>query len=152
MSGFQKRYDPKLDRTLGDPAKDKIKAKIEKELTENLFLEDNSKDKLGLPDLIVREKVTNKALRYYEPEAKTNWAGGDFPYPTVHVPARKKKYIEAVGAENLTFIIVSKDQNRFLLVPASKLARTIKKVNRFSNGQEEEFLEFNLSDCKVCDF
>lgn len=92
-------------------------------------------------DLIGRDKADG-ALFGVEVEVKHNWHGPWFPFDTVHYPARKTKFMDAMG--EVYFCTVNTDRTHCLLLSVSQQtnARLVRKQSSVTSS--EWFIEFPI--------
>lgn len=87
MKSIVKKFSPELYSLHDKNAKDTVINYFKKE---NIYLIENP-DKYGI-DLL--DKIGNQINMGIEVEHRTNWVGTPFPYTTINVPYRKRKYAE----------------------------------------------------------
>lgn len=80
--------------------------------------------------------ATNKAMSY-EVEVKHNWEAGEFPFDSVHIPARKLKFLD----RPVKFVILSSNKNWAIVIDGEvvRASRVIQKDTKFTKG--ESFIE-----------
>src|SRR5574343_269466 len=64
---------------------------------------------------------------YVEVEVKLVWTAPRFPWPTLQIPCRKERLIQAVGPDNLAFWILSGDMTKALVTSAHTLLKSKRK-------------------------
>jgi len=80
----------------------------------------------------------------WEVEVKHNWRGKRFPFTSVHISARKKKFCEP----NHHFIMLNHERTIFLTVSAPDFV-TCKVVTKDTiYTEKEQFVEIPLSKCR----
>lgn len=89
---------------------------------------------------------------WHEVEVKTRWTpryGWPRIWKTVHIPARKMKFIEA-ERERLTFWVFREDLESALTVNASVvLASPLVVVPNNEGGENERFFDIPFDSCRV---
>jgi hypothetical protein len=115
-SGY-KQFSKQLHTSYDSPARAAVLAYLE---SNDLYAVEND-DRFG-PDLVV---YTGFRPKYYvEPEVKLSWQathlGGQFPFATVQVPARKQKFLK-LGLP-VEFWILREDLQYALVIPDQVLA------------------------------
>lgn len=80
--------------------------------------------------------ATNKAMSY-EVEVKHNWDAGEFPFDSVHIPARKLKFLN----QPVKFVILSSNRNWAIVIDGEvvKASKIIEKDTKLTRG--ERFIE-----------
>ena len=77
---------------------------------------------------------------YHEVEVKHNWKGDVFPFRTVHIPARKLKFANALSY----FVILNHERSHLLVIPGIQLLESpvISKSTIYT--EDEEFVEVTI--------
>jgi len=136
-----KVYDKSLDDEYGKPA--------EKVVVDFLKSSPGIRDIVLYPfgtkdvDLLVHYGVRSSFTA--DVERRANWKSGPFPFRTVNVPFRKKKFIDRAG---LFYYFVVRDDLKFLLILDGKViegAPVIKSENRYTE-EPDEFYSVPLSE------
>jgi len=73
----------------------------------------DNKDKYGI-DLVGYNVYTEDICRYVEVEVKSSWKEGSFPYSSVNIPFRKKKFF--VEPSEVWFCMVRADGNALIAI------------------------------------
>lgn len=146
MQGKYKTFSNSLYNENDSPARAAV---IEYISSSGLMVKDNP-DKYG-PDLIVHKGLGKKS-HYVEVEVKKVWAGGQdtFPWTTVQIPARKKKFLD-VGLP-IEFFILRADLRMAIVIPDFVLGASplVEVKNKYiPNG--EMFFQVDISQCDLVD-
>ena len=94
------------------------------------------------PDLCVVSQ--DNVEFYFEVEQKNNWGKGNFPFPTLQIPERKRKFAELPAI----FCVLNKYHTRMATVKASKVISSpvVEVSNRYVKSGE---LFFQVPVCDV---
>lgn len=92
-------------------------------------------------DLIGISRITGIQSEF-EVEVKHNWSGSEFPFGTVHIPARKLKFVSPTSY----FVIVNHERTHLLILRASRLtdAPVVRKSTIYTT--DEQFVEIPYDD------
>jgi len=85
---------------------------------------------------------------YVEVEYAIRWSGGAWPYPTVHIPKRKKKYTSL--SVPTFFVVVNGGYDQMLLIPEECVlssAVVVVKTKYNEIGEAEEF--YDVDTCHI---
>lgn len=117
-------------------------------LTENVREIELNSNRYGV-DLLY-STIRPRARRGLEAEVKRAWAGGPFPYDTIDIPHRKRKYFEAGN----DFFMLSADRQHYLFLKAeSILASPVKeKYTKYTRMGDEQFFSVNIKSAKFGSF
>jgi hypothetical protein len=77
---------------------------------------------------------------YLDAEVRNNWKTGKFPYSTIHIPERKRKFAK----DNCFFVSIRKDLKSFIFISGSCLAQTVESSNKYMDN--ETFFDINVRD------
>jgi hypothetical protein len=108
----------------------------------NLVAVDNP-DRFG-PDIVVEDR--NRHFVYVEVERRTRWTGNKFPYGSVHIPERKRKWL-SLPTTSTTFFEVSKDLKTALVIDGEVVAKSPVIKGKGTDGIED-FFDVPIKDCK----
>ena len=102
-------------------------------------------DKYGIDLLCER----NGSTYGVEVEVKHNWTGYEFPFASVHWPARKIKFLDE--CDKTYFVIVSSDRRHLLIANNAAFdgSRIWRKDTTYT--QSEWFVEVPLEKCQIYD-
>ena len=98
------------------------------------FAEDNTVDNQYAVDLVIGV--------YADLEHREVWEGTEFPFNTIHIPYRKKKFIEGV---KFKYIVLNKDYSYCLICEGEDILKAPVAEVRISNHKKfnrKEFEEF----------
>lgn len=107
---MRKRFDRELYNQTDKLAKTKLFSLLE--YNDNIQASENPK-KTGV-DILVTNPDTGDLLFNIETEIKRVWKGEKFPYESVQIPERKKKYT-GLGKPTL-FVMFNEDQTKYLVI------------------------------------
>ena len=134
-------FNQKIYDESDSPAKDAVRRYLRKR---KAIIEEHPHGKYGV-DLFVIYKNGRKV--FLEVERRWVWKEGRFPYETIHIPLRKKKFC---GLEHPTyFLSFRKDLRAMIVIPSEALKKKfILEVpnRRVSHG--EEFYDIPLKYTK----
>ena len=85
------------------------------------------------------------AYMEYEVEVKHNWRGPRFPYETVHIPVRKKKFLK----ETMSFAMFNHQRSHVMLIPGTVVLQAPEVVKSTIYTADEKFFEILVKDCKI---
>lgn len=77
---------------------------------------------------------------YHEVEVKHNWKGDVFPFKTVHIPARKLKFANALSY----FVILNHERSHLLVIPGIQLLESPVITKSTIYTEDEEFVEVTI--------
>ena len=99
-------------------------------------------------DIDLLQKDNGSILAGYEVERRHNWFTRDFPFTTLHVPARKAKYADR--AYPTYYVATNKLMNYALMMPFTELkeAYCLEQRNRFV-GRGEFFFNVPVNNTEV---
>ncbi len=86
-------------------------------------------------------------VSYVEVERKLVWEGKDFPYQTVNLPGRKKKFVDLILPTQ--FVIFNKDYSYAIIIHRDVVAASPTKFISTIYSQGEKFFDIPLSACKI---
>ena len=100
-------------------------------------------DQYGI-DLLGSNRETGKKIEV-EVEVKHNWSGPNFPFSTVHFPARKLKFVNPKSF----FIMLNTERTHILVVSGTQVchSRTINKSTLYT--ETEDFMEVPITRCFI---
>lgn len=131
---MNKRFDPQLWAENDEKARTAVK---------NLFKDSeyrilDNKAKRGV-DLLGYKN--NELAFHVETEIKQAWKDKEFPYKTVQIPERKRKYA-VLGTKPTYFVMFNKDQTSYLVIrDADLLASPVVEVPNRYVYQGEKFFQ-----------
>ena len=86
-------------------------------------------------------------VSYVEVERKLGWEGKKFPFATVNLPGRKKKYVDLVLPTQ--FVIFNKDFSYAVIVERDEVKYSPTKFISTIYSQGEKFYDIPISACKI---
>lgn len=106
-------------------------------------------DKYG-PDILVYHGFTPEY--YIEVEVKRVWkAGTDFPWQSIHLPERKKKFLEA--ELSIEFWLLREDMEQAIVVPELVVRNSeLITVENKLVSKGEQFFDIQLDECILIEF
>lgn len=132
MQGAYKSFDRKL-YSVNDNAKE-LAIEYFKRLGMSAIVNPNE---YGV-DLIVDNQF------YCEVEVKHNWKGNSFPFPTLQIPERKKKF--ATLDKPVVFMVMSSDRTKALVAKDDDvLSSPLKTVSNKYVKNGEKFFQVDVS-------
>jgi hypothetical protein len=146
MQGKYKKFSNSLYNENDSPARAAV---IDYISSAGLMVKDNP-DKYG-PDLIVHKGLGTKS-HYVEVEVKRVWSSDsdEFPWATVQIPARKKKFLD-VGLP-IEFFILRSDLRMAIVIPDFVLgASPLVEVKNKYIPAGEMFYQVDISQCDLVD-
>lgn len=87
----------------------------------------------------------NPETRYecqFEVEVKHNWSGPSFPFDTIHIPARKLKFVSPTAY----FVMLNHERTHLLLFRSERLANAPIVTKTTTYTAREEFVEIPFDD------
>lgn len=96
------------------------------------------------PDLIATSGRTG-AKWTIEVEVKHNWETGRFPYKTIHISNRKRKY----NNPHHMHVTCNTDWTYYIIVPPSALQDSRTVIKNTSLSEQELFQEIPLTECQI---
>lgn len=81
----------------------------------------------------------------YEVEVKHNWKGFKFPYETVHIPVRKKKFLK----DNMSFAMLNHQLSHVMMIPGTKVLQAPEVIKSTIYTVNEKFFEVFVKECEI---
>ena len=81
----------------------------------------------------------------YEVEVKHNWKGYRFPYETVHIPVRKKKFLK----ETMSFAMLNHQRSHVMIIPGTIVMKSPEVIKSTIYTSNEKFFEIWVKDCET---
>jgi hypothetical protein len=98
-------------------------------------------DKYG-PDLIVSRDGEDF---YVEVETKLGWGNYAFPFATVNIPGRKRKFAKI---PNLQFMVFNSRYSRAVIIESEVVLNAATRIMDTRITRQEEFFEIPIEQCK----
>lgn len=86
---------------------------------------------------------------FIDVEVRSNWDKEKFPYSTVHVPYRKKKF---AILKNFRYFVLNYDMTKCLVCKGSDILKSVikeLKTTRTEKGEKEEFFDVPIKKFKL---
>lgn len=83
----------------------------------------------------------------FEVEVKHNWSGPDFPFDTIHIPARKLKFVSPTAY----FVMLNHERTHILLFRSTRLRNAPIVTKTTTYTAREEFVEIPFDDFFLID-
>ena len=116
---------------------DDAKELVIKILEDKKYIAWVNKDPYGI-DIVCQDEQGK--CTYHEVEVKHNWKGDVFPFKTVHIPARKLKFANALSY----FVILNHERSHLLVIPGIQLLESPVITKSTIYTEDEEFVEVTI--------
>ena len=80
-----------------------------------------------------------------EVEVKHNWTSDEFPFPSVHVGGRKKKFVE--DPENVFLFMLNHRRTQLLIIKGIDMREAPLVTNDTKYTADEKFIEIPIDKC-----
>jgi len=108
----------------------------------------NGKDAVDAPDPYGPDLWIENKGYYVEVERKHNWNSENFPFPTVNIPQRKKKYLEIYG--KVYYFVLSKSYSQAIIINGEHLKEEyLHEVRNKYVSSGEYFYQIPIKFCKI---
>ena len=123
----RKAFDPSLYRANDAKGKGAVMAHLQKEGSYVNAAEDREHD------------VKELALRHHEVEVRSGWTGAKFPFPTIHIPYRKKRLM----GKPFTYWVLNYECTHAMTTDSDAIADSpvVSVANKYVPDGTEEFYD-----------
>lgn len=134
-----KRFDPVAHAQHDRPAKEVVLRFLRQ------YYEARINPDIYGPDIVY---FVEKDTWFAEVEVKPGWAAGDFPWHTVHIPERKRKFL---AYRQVVFFVLRRDMRLAVAFTADAVERTamVRCVANITGTPDELFFDVPLEHCRI---
>jgi hypothetical protein len=138
--GRRKRFSNKLYEKYDQLAKIAFKEWVQSKADVDVTY-----DPYGKYGIDIAVKYPSGTVILFDVEVRPRWTDGEFPYETIHLPERKKKFTNY--PHHVFFIAFRQDYKAFVVIDGMDLENKVVVPNRFV-GSGESFFDVDINNCK----
>lgn len=150
-----KPFDPKLHKANDRKGRDLAKkvftwiALKNKESGNRLW--NKIEDHPNFKDIDLILKLDDEVIGYVDPEVRFNWMRGDFPFDTIHIPARKIKFLKKYPPSRVWFMSIRFDMGKVAIVCGREALKhaIVKQDTRLMD--DDHFIDVPKMNAKIID-